>query len=266
MGGNPNPSGLLADLIVQFKFVSLAKELLAWSLIKRRPWIQLLGQAATHLLPASLAQHFDKQAKIEPWIQKDFAKRTRIAIRLLDVDEHFGLLLPTRRSCIGVVQLMSKKLAKRSLPALALEEPRYPYLDQNLIEFILSIPASQSLRAGERRSLMRRSLVGIVPDEILSRRTKQLGTRTPIIALKRNLKELQAAFTSPISGQLGYVDSVVLLQQFNAAMNGQMIHIVHLYRTVSLELWLRDLALRGLIDVAPSSFKGLARVSLEASA
>ena len=42
LGGVPDPRAQLADLIVQFKFVSLAKQLMAWSLVKRQPWIQLL--------------------------------------------------------------------------------------------------------------------------------------------------------------------------------------------------------------------------------
>jgi asparagine synthetase B (glutamine-hydrolysing) len=55
---------------------------------------------------------------------------------------------------------MACKLAKSTPPVPVLEEVRYPYLDQDLIEFILSVPASQLLRPGERRSLMRRSLAG----------------------------------------------------------------------------------------------------------
>ena len=77
-GGVPDPRTQLADLIVQLKLVSLAKQLMAWSLVKRRPWIQLLRQSAIHVVPASLRQYFAKEAKIEPWIRKDFAKRTRL--------------------------------------------------------------------------------------------------------------------------------------------------------------------------------------------
>src|SRR6266852_5822185 len=75
-GGVPDPRAHLADLIVQFRFVSLARQLMAWSLVKRRPWIQLLWQSAIDVVPASLGQYFVKEAKIEPWIRKDFAKRT----------------------------------------------------------------------------------------------------------------------------------------------------------------------------------------------
>src|SRR6266699_124826 len=132
MGGIPDPHAQLADLIMQFKVFKLAKQLIAWSLVKRRPWIQLLWQAAVNLLPPSLGQYFLKQAKVEPWIERGFAKRTKLAIRLFEVNEHFGFWLPTRRSHIGGVVVMANKMAKAIRPNLALEEARYPYLDQNL--------------------------------------------------------------------------------------------------------------------------------------
>ena len=52
MGGVPDPRAHLADRIVQFKFISLAKQLMAWSLVKRRPWIQLLWQSVIDVVPA----------------------------------------------------------------------------------------------------------------------------------------------------------------------------------------------------------------------
>jgi asparagine synthase (glutamine-hydrolysing) len=259
LGGIPDPSAQLADLIVQFKFISLAKQLMAWSLVKRRPWIQLLRQASVGLMPASLGQYFIQQFRVEPWIEKDFARRTRLATRLLDVNEHFGLCLPTRRSCIGGLVLMANKLSKWKSPAMALEESRYPYLDQNLIEFILSIPASQLLRPGERRSLMRRSLAGIVPQEILSRRTKQFGARTPVVALEKNWDELQMICDSALSSNLGFVNHASFLEQLRATRNGKQTSILRLLKTISLELWLRDLVSRRLIEprnrLAPTPYE-----------
>jgi asparagine synthase (glutamine-hydrolysing) len=144
---------------------------------------------------------------------------------------------------------MANKLAKFRTPVLALEEIRYPYLDQNLIEFILSIPASQLLRPGERRSLMRRSLVRIVPQEILSRRTKQFGARTPVVALEKNWQELRCVLDSPLSSSLGYINKARFLEALNGARNGKDTHLLRLLRTISLELWLRDLVSRRLIDL-----------------
>jgi asparagine synthase (glutamine-hydrolysing) len=248
LGGVPDPTAHLADLIVQFKLVKLGQQLMAWSLVKRRPWSHLLWQALTDLLPPSLGQYFIQQARVEPWLNKDFARRTQLATRVLDVDEHFGMLLPTRRSSTAGVLLIARKLAKWRPPLLALEEISYPYLDQDLIEFVLSIPANQLLRPGERRSLMRRALVGIVPEKILSRRTKHLGARTPVVMLEKNLPELEAAFCLPISSTMGYINASRFLQVVGNARNGTPVPIARLLKAVSLEFWLRDMASRRLID------------------
>jgi len=264
MGGIPEPSAQLADALVQLKFIMLAKELVEWGLVKKKPWTHLLCQAAISLLPASLAQHLTKSAEVEPWIGADFAKRTAIATRKLDVKEHFGLRLPTQRSFSGGVLLMANKMAKTHLPPGALEEVRYPYLDQDLVEFLFAIPANQIMRPGERRSLMRRSLSGIVPPEVLLRRTKQFGARTPIAALERKLEEIEQAFKSSLAARLGYINQQCFLEAVRAARNGQRIHIVRMLRAISLEFWLRDLASRALINLDCASVRPTSAVRMEA--
>ena len=63
------------------------------------------------------------------------------------------------------------------LPAYALEvshhvdavtgvERRYPFLDRRLAELCLSLPGDQKLRDGWTRSIMRRALVGVVPEVV----------------------------------------------------------------------------------------------------
>ena len=248
MGGVPDPRAHLADLILQFKFVRLARQLMAWSAVKRRPWIQLLWESAIDVMPASLGQYFVHEAKIEPWIGNDFAKRTRLAIRQIDIADHFGLWLPTRRSYIGGVLAMANNLSKHApSDSAALEEARYPFLDQDLIEFVLSIPADQMLRPGERRSLMRRSLAGIVPQEILSRRTKQVGQRTPMLVLEKYWEELQNIYQTSLSSRLGYIHEAQLLKTINDARTGKNTSLVRVLWTISLEYWLRDLAARELL-------------------
>ncbi|MCU1224335.1 MAG: hypothetical protein JWQ42_2428 [Edaphobacter sp.] len=248
MGGIPDPTPQLSDLVVQFKLIKLAKQLIAWSLIKQQPWIQLLWRSLIDLLPTSLGQYAATQVKVESWIAKDFARRTGLFRQLLDVNEHFGFRLPSRRYYAGGVVAMGNKLAKMSCSKLAIEEIRYPYLDQNLIEFIFSIPADQLLRPGERRSLMRRSLMGMVPRDILCRKTKQFGARTPVVALEKHWEQLQSVFELSLTSALGYINDARLLETLDAARNGERVHIVCLLKTVALEFWLRDMASRHLID------------------
>jgi len=161
---------------------------------------------------------------------------------------------------------MACKLAKFTPPTAALEETRYPYLDQNLIEFILSIPASQLLRPGERRSLMRRSLTGVVPEEILSRRTKQVGARTPVLMLEKHWDELQNVYKKSLSSSLGYVHEDRFLKLISSARAGKTVPLVRVLWAISLEYWLRDLAGRRLLDV-PAASSSLARqTELQATA
>ncbi len=148
---------------------------------------------------------------------------------------------------------MANNLSKLTAPVQSFEEARYPFLDQTLIEFLLSIPAEQLLRPGERRSLMRRSLAGIVPQEILSRRTKQVGARTPVIILEKYWDELQSIYQTSLSSRLGYIHEAQLLKTICDARAGKSVPLVRVLWTISLEYWLQDLAARGLVNPADAS-------------
>jgi len=124
---------------------------------------------------------------------------------------------------------MANNLAKLTAPVQAFEEARYPFLDQTLLEFLLSIPADQLLRPGERRSLMRRSLVGIVPKEILSRQTKQVGARTPVIILEKYSDELQGIYQMSLSSRLGYIHEAQLLRTICDARAGKIYQTIGTY-------------------------------------
>jgi asparagine synthase (glutamine-hydrolysing) len=241
LGGIPDPIAQLADLILQCKLLTLGKQLVAWSLVKRQPWVHLLCRSYMSLVPSIIRHYFAEEARVDPWINRHFAARTKIGKRMIDVHDHFGLWLPSRRAYSSGILLMANKLAKGQSSSLQLEEWRFPYLDRDLIEFLFSIPATQLLRPGERRSLMCRSLVQVVPSDILSRKTKQVGARTPVAGLETMMGDLQVIFDSSLTSSLGYINKTVFLNRLHAATNGQKIHIVRMFRTIALELWLRHL-------------------------
>ena len=266
MGGIPDPRPLLGDLIMRCRFFRLAGQLAAWSLIKRRPWMHLLWDSAVDALPSALAQHLVPEGKIESWYRRDLARRTRLKYRQSAVSETFGFWLPTRRSLIGGVQAMACNLAKMPAPTRVLEETTYPYLDQNVIEFALATPANQWLRPGERRSLMRRALASIVPAEILARKTKQFGARTPAVMLDQHCGEIHAVYCKSISSRLGYVDDAELLKAVSDIRMGKKTSLVRVLWTISLEFWLRDLAQRGLLDLPALSVPAIRKREIPLSA
>ena len=250
-GGVPDPRVHLADLLVQCRFVRLAKQLAAWSLVKRRPWIQLLWHASVEMLPPNLGRYVMPEADVEPWIDESFARTNRLSAKRLEPGEQFGMWLPSRRAYIAGVLAMGNRLSKIEPRN---EEARFPFLDQHLIEFILSIPASQLLRPGDRRSLMRRSLKGIVPGDILSRPTKQLGTHGFLLVLDKQWSALQTLYRSSISSRLGYISERELLRVLDDARTGRIASLTRVLSAISLEIWLRDLAERGLLDFPKAFF------------
>jgi asparagine synthase (glutamine-hydrolysing) len=253
MGGIPNPQAVLADLLVQFQPVRLARELTQWALVKRQPWIQLLLQAMVVLLPIEVRRHLNHRIATPRWIENQFARRTKFT-RLLHSGHEtafpaINFFGPSQRAAITGLFSMANKLAKYVPPPQCVEEFRYPYLDQDLITFVFSIPASQLLRPGERRSLMRRALLDIVPKEILSRRTKQFGARTPALLLDSRWEELESTVQSSLSSRLGFVDRNRLAEALQDVRCGKEIQIVRLLKAVSLEFWLRDLASRDVVYI-----------------
>jgi asparagine synthase (glutamine-hydrolysing) len=252
LGGVPDPSALLADLIVQFKFCRLASELLAWSLEKRRPILQLLWRASAEFLPPALRTFLPGGANREPWIRFSLHSPEQSLRRTLL--HRAAATLPTFRQYAVALRLMANTLARRTPRPSALAETRYPYLDRNLIEFLLSIPADQLLRPGQRRSLMRRALAGLVPAEILSRRTKQFGSRTPILAIRENLPTFRKMFSGSVAARLGYIDDRLFMQALEDTLNGKKTHIARVLKTIALEVWLRTLEQRGILADTGSKF------------
>jgi asparagine synthase (glutamine-hydrolysing) len=250
LGGIPNPLPQLADLIVLLRPIQLAKELTAWSRLKKCPCIHLLGQTLAILLPARLRALASTQSDVAPWINSDFSRRYRLAIRQLGPLGKFGFWLPTRRDSAQSVVTMARQMSYLSSEGLACEERRYPFLDQSLVEFLLAIPARQLLRPGQRRSLMRRALSGIVPAEVLWRKTKGFVTKRVLTAFDDNWPELEALLSAPLSEKLKYIDAARFLANLRAAKNGEARHMMCLLKTLYLEAWLRNVVDRGLLDVA----------------
>ncbi len=253
LGGVPNPLPQLADLIVLPCPIRLAKQLTAWSLIKKRPCIQLLGQTLATLLPARLRALASAQGEVAPWINSAFSRRYRLAVRQLGPLGGYRFWQPSRRDLAQTVVAMARQMASFPTHGVAGEERRYPYLDQSLVEFLLAIPATQLLRPGQRRSLMRRALAGIVPAEILWRKTKGFVTRRVLGAFENSWPELEAVFDSPVSGDLGYLDPRRFLESLHAAKNGDAHHMMYLLKTLYLELWLRSMAKCGILDTISTS-------------
>ncbi len=146
--------------------------------------------------------------------------------------------------CSRTLAVLQRQIGCDPLPSEPPYEKRYPYLDRDLLEFIFAIPREQLVRPGQRRSLMRRALVGIVPEEVLNRKRKAFIARAPLAAVSAHWARLAELSQCMIGTSLGLVDTEALREALQSARDGKEIPIVPLMRTFAAEKWLRTLSRR----------------------
>ena len=97
-------------------------------------------------------------------------------------------------------------------------EPAFPFLDRDLVDFVMRVPGTLAVRNGVPKALLREGLKDIVPDTILRRRGKADFTE-----IVNNAGRLDATRLTQLLGpdalvvQLGYVDGHRLKQGLTRA-------------------------------------------------
>jgi asparagine synthase (glutamine-hydrolysing) len=246
LGGVPTPIPELADLFAEGRVGTLARQLKIWALEKRRPWFRLLFESLRDFFPASVVG-LPKRLHYAGWLQPLFAKRYRTALAGYRSRWKLVGALPSFQENTSALEALRRQLGCSAPPRELPYETRYPYLDRELLEFIYSIPREQLVRPGQRRSLMRRALTGIVPEEVLHRRRKAFISRAPRIAISTQSVELQAMHQHMISADWGIVDRHLFSEALRRAPHDPEVPLVPLMRTLLMEEWLREIDRRQLI-------------------
>jgi len=248
MGGVPTPAPELENLLARARFGALAHQLKGWALEKRKPWFHLFWEAARGFFPPALVG-VPKYMRPAPWLQCSFVKRHWAALSGYPSRTKLFGPLPSFQDNVGTLDALRRQLARTALPFGPPYEKRYPYLDRGLLEFIFAIPREQLVRPTQRRSLMRRALVGIVPDEILNRKTKAFVVRSPMVAISNDWAHFAEMTQNMLSSSLGIVDPERISEALQKVRRGEEVPMIKLRRTLCLEEWLKDLRALGIINL-----------------
>lgn len=90
-------------------------------------------------------------------------------------------------------------------------ERRHPFWDRRLVQFCYALPADQKRRGGLGRSILRRSLTGMLPDEVRLRTTKTEFTGAILHGLMQNDKAvLDELLSAPTAGLEGILDGAAV--------------------------------------------------------
>jgi asparagine synthase (glutamine-hydrolysing) len=235
-GGVPTPVPELADLLAHFEFGRLGEQLLTWSLAKQKPISHLFFQVAGAFLPPARSE-----TECLPWLSATFIGRQREALRgYQDRLKLFGPL-PSFQANLSALDALQRQFGCTPLPLHPPFEKRYPYLDRNFLAFCYSLPREQLIRPYQRRSLMRRAMTDMVPDEILHRKRKAFVRRRLTTTLLETSRMLANNPEDLVSAALGIIEPRPFLKAIHDAGCGNDVALVPLLRAVDLEQWLRSL-------------------------
>jgi asparagine synthase (glutamine-hydrolysing) len=263
-GGVPTPTPELEDLLAKARFGALAHQLKAWALNKRKPWFHLCIEAARAFFPPAIVG-VPRHLRPATWMNPDFVKRNSRALRGYHGRLRLIGCLPSFQDSIYTLDLLRRQLGCDTLSAEPPYEKRYPYLDRGLLEFGYAIPREQLVRPSQRRSLMRRALVGIVPDELLTRKRKAYATRAPVTKISAEWTNLIETCPQMVSASVGMVDDQAISEALKKVGQGAEIPIVPLMRALRVELWLRYIKNESILIERISNLSNDAWFSEEAS-
>ncbi len=118
-------------------------------------------------------------------------------------------------------------------------ESRPPFLDQELVELVLSMPADAIVRDGWSRAIFRQAMEGVLPEAIRLRR-KKIGFTTPEIRWLRSQRAaIQGVFRSPSFASRPYWDGPAVARAFKACCDGELEESPFFWRVLDIEAWLR---------------------------
>lgn len=120
-------------------------------------------------------------------------------------------------------------------------ESRVPFLDHRLVEATISTPASQKIKKGETKFLLREALKDILPAKIINRKDKK-GFSNPRDKWFRT-EEFQNYIFELINSESfknrGYFDSAIANEQYKKHLVGNVDFSKEIWKWINLEVWFR---------------------------
>jgi asparagine synthase (glutamine-hydrolysing) len=255
--GNPDPSPELADLLATGKLVQLHTRLKAWSVHLKKSYPELLWRNAfVPILPPRLRMKFKPVSQFPTFFDKNFSRHMHLIEQLYAVTEPFRCRLPSDQDQALGFWTAIRGIASGNRREVSKVDVSYPFLHRPFVEFMQAIPHTQRVRVGQTRSLMRRSLRGLLPEKIAKRRGKGNPQEVISRAIAREWLRLEPLFSDARVVAHGYIDRAALRSTIEKYRFGCGMHSPALLKTLVLEVWLRRLERQAAIVKQPAAIAG----------
>jgi hypothetical protein len=199
-------------------------------------------------LPSGLrARLSPKRMKLPDWLDPSFSARTDCRQRVLVAPQLPKWQDPSTRHRCSLIQNAVSVAAAQYYRSHTGVNVAFPYLHLPLVQFLLDIPPDQLVRPHEDRSIQRRAMLNILPEEVRTRTDKKGPTESLLRGLREHWGEWGHLLESPITARLGIVKSNDVLNALQKLRFGKQDGSAQLLRWLSLEAWLQQLAPTGLV-------------------
>jgi len=213
------------NLFQKKQFVHLSKEILL-SLDLTLPFVKKFFAESKHeseikrMLNSSFVSAFNKRSKTK-WQGNDLAK--------------FLYSEVTQNSIPRLLRYEDKNAMAFSI------EPRVPFLDYRIVEYIFSLPINQRIKNGWTKYILRNAVKGLVPEKIRKRRSK-IGFAVPERKWLLELKDkIMKTFLSDEFGQSKYFNQKEVIKKFKEFCDGKINdnYVRIFWRILILEMWIK---------------------------
>jgi asparagine synthase (glutamine-hydrolysing) len=237
-----DPMPELSELLVNGKFLSLFRRLKVWGTVLREPYGRLLWRKAVlPSLPLRLQGRLNnaKHLQVPDWMNRDFVARTNLRERVVSTPDIYGFRSPIGRDQSTGFLSVANSISLGHFPEAFDHEMSYPFLHRPLVEFLCAIPFEQLLRPGESRSLMRRSLKGVLPETILRRKGKGNPREIVGVMFERQWPRWRHLFDDPLVARYGFVELAGMREAIDRVRHGFVTEARPVISMLTLEVWLR---------------------------
>jgi asparagine synthase (glutamine-hydrolysing) len=240
LGGRSDPIPELADYLWSFQWRTFVARAYEYARSLRRPMVAIT-QDACRFIWNQYPRPRRAFKKLPPWLQRIPEESARSAALRLWQRQTMGHL-PSELDKQDTWENLADTLPHLFHANVVRYEYRYPFLDKDLVEFLLRVPLNQLRRPNRRRYMMRRALEGIIPEEILERKRKAYVSRTPVLTIRENIKAIAASIANGAIAKHNLVDTDSFLQALSGleGSDGSLQWLVAIRRAIELELWMNQ--------------------------
>jgi asparagine synthase (glutamine-hydrolysing) len=117
-------------------------------------------------------------------------------------------------------------------------EARHPFLDKQLVEFLIAIPMEQKLSGSIKKLILRKAMKGILPEQIRNRLDKTMHFSIIYLGIKEEWPEMAKALKKGYLAELQILNHEQFLNDVHLWRQGNTRDVDYLWTITTLELWL----------------------------